>query len=40
MVCLGFEPGAQDGRRRQNQGAVAATVVDIIKLILEEFWKI
>ena len=25
MVCLGFEPGPQDGRRRQNHGAMAAT---------------
>ena len=26
MVCLGFEPGPQeDGRRRRNHGAIAAT---------------
>ena len=25
MVCLGFEPRLQDGRRRQNHGAMAAT---------------
>ena len=25
MVCLGFEPGPQDGRRRRNHGAMAAT---------------
>ena len=25
MVCLGFEPRAQDGRRRRNHGAMAAT---------------
>ena len=24
MVCLGFEPGTQDGRRRRNHGAMAA----------------
>ena len=22
MVCLGFEPGLQDGRRKQNHGAI------------------
>ena len=25
MVCLGFEPGPQDGRRRWNHGAMAST---------------
>ena len=25
MVCLGFESGPQDGRRRRNHGAMAAT---------------
>ena len=25
MVCLGFNPGPQDGRLRQNHGAIAAT---------------
>ena len=25
MVCLGFEPWPQDGRRRRNHGAMAAT---------------
>ena len=25
MVCLGFKPGPQDGRRRQNHGAMVAT---------------
>ena len=25
MVCLGFEPGPQDGRRRRNHLAMAAT---------------
>ena len=25
MVWLGFEPGPQDGRRRRNHGAMAAT---------------
>ena len=25
MVCLGFEPGRQDGRRRRNHGAMVAT---------------
>ena len=24
MVCLVFEPGPQDGRRRRNHGAMAA----------------
>ena len=24
MVCLGLEPGGQDGRRRRIQGAMAA----------------
>ena len=24
-VCLGFEPGSQNGRRRRNHGAMAAT---------------
>ena len=27
MVCMGFEPGPQDGRRRRNHGAMAATPV-------------
>ena len=27
MVCMGFEPGPQDGRRRQNHGAMAAAKV-------------
>ena len=27
MVCLGFEPGPQDGRRRRYHGAMAATLV-------------
>ena len=27
MVGLGFEPGAQDGRRRQNHGAITATPI-------------
>ena len=25
MVCLGFEPGTANGRRRPNHGAMAAT---------------
>ena len=25
MVCLGLEPGPQDGMRRRNYGAMAAT---------------
>ena len=25
MVCLDLNPGPQDGRRRQNQGAMVAT---------------
>ena len=24
MVCMGFEPGPQNGKRRQNHGAMAA----------------
>ena len=27
MVCLGSKPGPQDGRRRQNHGAMAATQI-------------
>ena len=30
MVCLGFKPGLQDGRRRRNHGAMAATDSSII----------
>ena len=28
MVCLGFEPGPQDGRRRRNHGARAAATLE------------
>ena len=38
MVCLGFEPGPQDGRRRRNHGAMAATpnqlTILVTKLLL------
>ena len=41
MVCLGFEPGPQDGRRRRNHGARAAATLQlflrincILKLLL------
>ena len=27
MVCLEFEPGSQDGRRRYNHGAMAAATI-------------
>ena len=30
MVCLGSEPGPQDGRRRQNHGAMVATPINIV----------
>ena len=30
MECLGFELGAQDGRRRRNHGAMAATSTGVL----------
>ena len=30
MECLGFEPRPQDGKRRRNHGAMAATYFFII----------
>ena len=38
MVCLGFEPGPQDGRSRQNQGAMAALLKEKLISALSEFW--
>ena len=32
MVCLGFEHGPQDGRRRWNQGAMAATLESLFTI--------
>ena len=32
MVCLGFEPGPQDGRLRRNHGAMAATSMNLFIL--------
>ena len=34
MVCLGFEPRPQDGRRRRNHGAMAAAPLFALCLIL------
>ena len=34
MECLGFEPGRQDGRRRQNHGAMAATIYSLWIIII------
>ena len=36
MVRLGFEPWPQDGRHRQNHGAMAATQIPKVKEYLEQ----
>ena len=37
MVCLVFEPGPQNGRRRRNHGAMAAAKKNVTQAKLLEF---
>ena len=37
MLCLGFEPCPQDGRRRQNHGAVVAAQAKVFFLQSHQF---
>ena len=40
MVCLGFDPWPQDGRRRQNHGAIAATRLFHVKELSRQRSKV
>ena len=37
MECLGFEPGPQDGGRRRDHGATAATQVVLLVTLVKMY---
>ena len=38
MECLGFEPGPQDGGRRRDHAATAATQVVLLVTLVKMYW--